>query len=143
MSTLHFNAHDSNSGRSSQTFPVSSLKAPQSSKVHNLRLQTSVHSLFHPRTLPSARNKVGVLHGLASSDRQTDGACQPRVGPIPLAICKQTARRLVQPITYGGIPAQQSCLFHYPTASISARHWTAFSHGLQTPTESFWSRDSQ
>jgi len=51
---------------------ASSLEAPRPSEVHNLRLRTSVHSLFHPRTLPSARNKVGILHSLASSDRQTD-----------------------------------------------------------------------
>ena len=102
-STLHSNAHDGDSRRSSQTFPASSLEAPWPSKVRNLRLRTSVCSSFHPRTLPSARNKVGVLYGLASPDRRTDRACQPRVGPVPLAICKRAARRLVQPLTHGGV----------------------------------------
>jgi len=119
-STLHSNAHDSDSGRSSQTFSASSLEAPWSSEVHNLRLQTSVHSSFHPRTLPSARNKVGILYSLASLDQWTDGACQPRVGPVPLAICERMARRLVRPITHDGIPAQQSCSLRYPTVSVPA-----------------------
>ena len=105
--------------------------------------RTSVHSSFHPRTLLSTRNKVGILHGLASSDRQTDGVRQPRVGPVPLAICEWTVRQLVRPITHGGIPAQQSCPLCYPTASVPAQHWTAFSHGLRTLIEPFRSRDSQ
>ena len=142
-STLHSNAHDGDNRRSSQTFSASSLEAPWLSKVHNLRPRTLVHSSFHPRTLPSARNKVGVLHGLASSDRWTDGARQPRVGPVPLAICERTARRLVQPITHSRIPAQQSCLLHHLTASIPAQHQMASLHGLQTLTELFQSRDSQ
>ena len=105
--------------------------------------RTSVRSSFHPRTLLSARNKVGVLHGLASSDRRTDGARQPRVEPVPLAICEWTVRRLVRSITHDRIPAQQSCPLCYPTASIPAWHWTASSHGLQTLTEPFRSKDSQ
>jgi len=143
MSTLYSNAYDGDSVRSSQTFPTSSLEAPQPSEVRNLGPRTSVCSSFYPRTLPSPRNKVGVLHSLASLDRWTDRARQPRVGPVPLAICERMARRLVRPITHGGIPAQQSCPLRYPTASVPARHRTTFSHRLQTPTEPLWSRDSQ
>ena len=142
-STLHSNTHNGDSGRSSQTFPASSLEAPQPSKVHNLGPWTSVHSSFHPRTLPSARNKVGVLHGLASLDRRTDRARQPKVGPVPPVICEWTARRLVRPITHSRIPAQQSCPLRYPTASVSARHRMASLYGLRTLTEPFQSRDSQ
>jgi len=142
-STLHSNAHNGDSGRSSQTFPTSSLEAPWPSKVHNLRLRTSVCSSFHPRTLPSTRNKVDVLYGLAFPDRRTDRACQPRVGPVPLAICERMARQLVRPITHGGIPAQQSCPLRYPTASVPARHRMTSLHGLRTLTEPLWSRDSQ
>jgi len=80
---------------------------------------------------------------LASSDKWTDGARQPRVGPVPLAICERMARRLVQPITHSRIPAQQSCLLHHLTASIPAQHQMASLHGLQTLTEPFRSRDSQ
>ena len=86
--TLHSDAHDSNSGRSSQAFPTSSLETPRSSKVCSLRLWTSVCHSFHQRALPTTRNKVGVFYSLASPNRQTDGMCQPRVGPVPLAICK-------------------------------------------------------
>ena len=111
--------------------------------MHNLRPWISVCSLFHPRTLPSARNKVGVLYGLASSDWQTDGVCQPRVGLVPLAICERMPRRLVQPIIHGGIPAQQSCPLCYLIASVPARHWMAPLHGLWTLTEPFQSRDGQ
>jgi len=53
------------------------------------------------------------------------------------------ARWLVWPITHGRVPAQQSYPLYYPTTSIPARHWTASLHGLQTLTESLWSRDSQ
>jgi len=121
-STLHSNAHDSDSERSSQTFPASSLEAPWPSKVRNLRPRTSVRSSFHPRTLLSARNKVGILHGLASSNWWIDRVHQPRVGLVPPAICEQMARQLVWPITHSGIPAQQSCPLCYPTASVPAQH---------------------
>jgi len=143
MSTLHSNAHDGNSRRSSQAFLTPSLEAPQSSKVCNLGPQTSVHSSLHQGTLLSARNKVGVFHSLASLNWQTDGARQPRVGPVPLALCEREARRLVRPLTYGRVPAQQSYLLCYSIASVSAWHWMASSHRLRTLTEPFWSRDSQ
>jgi len=74
---------------------------------------------------------------------QTNRACQPRVRLVPPALCEQTARWLVQPLTHDGVPAQQSCPFYYPTASISAQHQMASSYGLRTLTEPFWSRDSQ
>ena len=129
-STLHSDTHNGDSGRSSQAVSTSSLEAPWSSKVHNLGLWTSVHSLFYQRTLPSTRNKVGIFYCLAPSNRQTNGACQPGVGPVPLAICERMARQLVRSLTHSGIPAQQSCLLHYLTASISARHQTASLHEL-------------
>ena len=53
------------------------------------------------------------------------------------------ARRLVQSITYGGVPTQQPCPLCYPTASVPARHRTTSSHGLRTLTKPFRSRDSQ
>jgi len=40
--TLHSDTHDGDSGRSSQTFPTSSLEAPWSSEVRNLGPRTSV-----------------------------------------------------------------------------------------------------
>jgi len=141
--TLHSDAHNSDSRRSSQAFPVSSLEAPRPSKVHNLRLWTSVRSSFYQRTLLPARNKVGVFHNLASSNRQTDGACQSRVRSVPPALCEWMARWLVWSLTLSRVPAQQSCPLHYPTASIPARHRKTFSHGIQTLTGLFWSRDSQ
>ena len=142
-STLHSDTHNGDSGRSSQAVSTSSLEAPWSSKVHNLGLWTSVHSLFYQRTLPSTRNKVGIFYCLAPSNRQTNGACQPGVGPVPLALRERAARRLVRPFTHGGVPAQQSCPLHHPTNSIPARHQKTFSHGLRTPTELLRSRDSQ
>ena len=92
MSILHSDVHDGDSGRSSQAFPTSSLEAPRPSEVHNLRLQTSVCSSFHQRTLLSTRNKVGIFYCLALSNQRTNGACQPGVGPVPLALCEQAAR---------------------------------------------------
>ena len=72
-STLHSDAHNGNSRRSSQAFPASSLEASRPSKVCNLGPQTSVHSSFHQRTLPSTRNKVGVFYSLAPPNQWTDG----------------------------------------------------------------------
>jgi len=103
----------------------------------------TVHGSFHQRALLPARNKVGVFYGLVFSNWWTDGARQLRVRPVPLALCEQMARQLVWSFTHSGVPAQQSCLLHYLTVSIPAWHLTAFSHGLRTPTEPFWSRDSQ
>ena len=77
----------------------------QSSDMHSLGPWTPVCSLFHQRTLLPTRNKVGVFHSLASSNRQTDRACQPGVRPVPLALCKQVPRRLVRPLTPGRVPA--------------------------------------
>jgi len=94
-------------------------------------------------SLTPTRNKVGILHSLVSSNQWTDRAHQPRVRPVPMALCEQTARQLVRPLTHGRVPAQQSCPLYYLTASISAWHQMAFSYGLWTPTEPFWSRDSQ
>jgi len=122
--TLHSNAHDGNSGRSSPAFPTSSLETPWSSEVCNLRPQTSVHCLFHQRALPTTRNKVGIFYSLAPPNQQTDRTCQPRVGPVPLAICKRAARRLVWPLTHGRVPAQQSRPLRYLTASVPAWHRT-------------------
>ena len=141
--TLHSDAYDGDSGRSSLAFPASSLETPRSFKVCSLRLQTSVHHLFHQRALPTTRNKVGVFYSLAPPNRWTDRTRQPRVGPVPPAICKRAARRLVRPLTHDGVPAQQSHLLHYPTASVSAQYWTYLSHGLRTLTEPLRSRDSQ
>ena len=109
----------------------------------SLRLQTSVCRSFHQRALLTTRNKVGVFYSLVSLNQQTDGTHQPRVGPVPLAICKWVARRLVWPLTHGRVPAQQSHPLCYPTTSIPARHRTYFSHGLWTLTEPLQSRDSQ
>jgi len=142
MSTLHSDTHDGDSGRSSQAFPTSSLKAPWPSEVRNFRLRTSVHSLFHQRTLPFTRSKVGIFYPLVPSNQRTNRACQLGVGPVPLALCERAARRLVRPFTHSGVPAQQSCPPYHPTNSISARHWKTSSHGLRTPTELLWSRDS-
>ena len=128
--TLHSNTHDGDSGRSSQTLPTSSLEAPRSSEVHNLGPQTSVRSSLHQRALPTTRNKVGVFYSLAPPNRWTDGTRQPGVGPVPPAVCKRVARRLVRPLTHGGVPAQQSCPLCYPTTSVPARHRTYLSHGL-------------
>jgi len=93
--TLYSDAHNSDSGRSSPAFPTSSLETPWSSEVHSLRPRTSVRHLFHQRALPTTRNKVGVFYSLAPLNRWTDGTCQPGVGPVPPAICKRVARRLV------------------------------------------------
>jgi len=142
-STLHSNAHDSDSGRSSQAVPTSSLEAPWPSKVRNLGPQTLVRSSFYQRTLPSTRNKVGIFYCLTPSNRRTNGACQPGVRPVPPALCEQAARRLVRPFTHGGVPAQQSCPLHYPTNSVPARHWKTSSHGLRTLTELLQSGDGQ
>jgi len=142
-STLHSNAHDSDSERSSQAFPISSLETPWSSKVCSLRPQTSVRCSFYQRALLTTRNKVGVFYSLAPPNQRTNRMHQPRVGPVPLAICKRAARQLVRPLTHGGIPAQQSRPLHYPTASVPARHQTYSSHGLRTLTEPLRSRDSQ
>jgi len=95
MGTLHSDAHDSDSGRHSQAFLTPSLETPQSSEVCSLELWTSVHCLFHQRALPPTRNKVGILHSLVPPNRWTDRMRQPRIGPVPLAICKQTAKQLV------------------------------------------------
>jgi len=130
MGTLHSDTHNSDSGRSSPAFPTSSLETPRSSEVRSLRPKTSVRSSFHQRALLTTRNKVGVFYSLAPPNRRTDGTRQPGVGPVPLAICKQAARRLVRPLTHGGVPAQQSCPLCYPTTSIPARHRTYPSHGL-------------
>jgi len=128
--TLHSDTHDSDSGRSSQTLPTSSLEAPQSSEVRNLRPRTSVCSSLHQRALPTTRNKVGVFYSLVPPNRRTNGTRQLGVGPVPPAICKRAARRLVRPLTYGGVPTQQSCPLRYPTTSVPARHQTYPSHGL-------------
>ena len=135
MGTLYSNAHDGDSRRSSLAFPTSSLETPRSSEVHSLRPRTSVYRSFHQRALPTTRNKVGVFYSLAPPNRWTDGTCQPGVGPVPPAICKRAARRLVRPLIHGRVPAQQSRPLHYPTASVSAQHWTYPLHGLQTLTE--------
>jgi len=119
---LHSDTHDSDSERSSQAFFISSLETPWSSKVCSLRPWTLVHYLFHQRALLPTRNKVGVLYSMAPPNQRTDGTCQPRIGPVPLAICKWAARQLVWPLTHGRVPAQQSRLLHYLTASISTRH---------------------
>jgi len=140
---LHSDAHDGDSRRSSLAFPTSSLETPQSSEVCSLGLRTSVRHSFHQRALPTTRNKVGIFYSLALPNRQTNGTRQPRVGPVPPAICKRAARQLVQPLTHGGVLAQQLRLLHYPTASVPTRHWTYSLHGLQTPTEPLRSRDSQ
>ena len=114
-----------------------------SSEVCNLGPWTSVHSLFHQRTLPSTRNKVSIFYSLVPSNRWTDRACQPGVGLVPLARCEQAVKRLVRPITHGRVPAQQSHLLYHPTASIPARYRMTSLHRLRTPAEPFWSRDSQ
>jgi len=142
-STLHSGAHNSDSRGSSQAFSTPSLEAPQPSEVCSLGPQTSVCSSFYQRTLPLARNQVGILHSLAPWNRWTDRVRQPRVGPVSPALREQTARQLVWSLTYGGVPTQQPCSLCYPTAFIPARHWMTSSHGLQTPTEPFQSRDSQ
>jgi len=129
-STLHSDIHDSDSGRSSQAVPTSSLEAPWPSEVCNLGPRTSVRSSFHQRTLPSTRNKVGIFYRLVPSNRQTNGVCQPGVGPVPLALRERAARRLVRPFTHGRVPVQQSCPFHHPTNSIPARHQKTSSHRL-------------
>ena len=61
-------AHNSDSRKSSQAFPTSSLKAPWPSEVCNLGPWTSVCSSFHQRTLLSTRNKVGIFYCLAPSN---------------------------------------------------------------------------
>ena len=101
--TLHSDAHNGDSGRSSLAFPTSSLETPWSSEVCSLRLRTSVRCSFHQRALLTTRNKVGIFYSLAPPNRRTDGTCQPRVGPVPPAICKRAARRLVRPLTHGGV----------------------------------------
>ena len=108
--TLHSDTHNGDSGRSSPAFPTSSLETPRSSEVCSLRPRTSVRRSFHQRALLTTRNKVGVFYSLAPSNRWTDRVCQPGVGPVPPALCEQKARQLVQPITHGRVPAQQSCL---------------------------------
>jgi len=128
--TLYPDTHDGDSRRSSQTLPTLSLEAPRSSEVRNLGPRTSVHSSLHQRALPTTRNKVSVFYSLAPPNRRTNGTCQPGVGPVPPAVCKQAARRLVRPLTHGGVLAQQSCPLHYPTTSVPARHRTYPSHGL-------------
>ena len=140
---LHSNTHDGDSERSSQTFSTSSLETPQSFEVCSLRLQTSVRHSFHQRALPPTRNKVGIFYSLAPPNWRTDRTHQPRVGSVPPAICKWTARRLVRPLTHGGVPVQQSHPLCYPTASIPVWHWMYSSHGLQTLTKPLRSRDSQ
>ena len=92
MSTLYSDVHDGDSGRSSQAFPTSSLEAPWPSEVHNLGPRTSVRSSFHQRTLLSTRNKVGIFYHLVPLNRQTNGACQPEVGPVTLALHERAAR---------------------------------------------------
>ena len=109
----------------------------------NLRPQTSVCSSLHQGTLPPTRNKVGIFYSLVFLNWWTDKVRQPRVGPVPPALCERKTRRLVQSLTPGGIPAQQLCPLYYSTASISARHQVVSSYGLQNPTEPFWSRDNQ
>ena len=127
---LHSNAYNGDSRRSSPAFPTSSLETPRSSEVHSLRLRTSVRRSFHQRALPTTRNKVGVFYSLAPPNRRTDRTRQPGVGPVPPAICKQAARRLVRPLTHSRVPAQQSRPLRYPTTSIPAQHRTYPSHGL-------------
>ena len=122
MDTLYSNTHNGDSKRHSQAFLTPSLETPRSSKVCSLGLQTSVHCSFHQRALLLTRNKVGVLYSLASPNQWTDRTRQPRIEPIPPAICKWTARRLVQPLTHGRVPAQQSRPLCYPTASIPTWH---------------------
>jgi len=68
MSTLHSNAHNGNSKRSSQALFISSLEASRPSEVCNLGLRTSIHSVFHQRTLSLTRDKVGIFHSMASSN---------------------------------------------------------------------------
>ena len=68
---------------------------------------------------------------------------QPRVGPVPPAICKRAARQLVWPLTYGKVLAQQSCPFRYPTASIPTQHQMYSLHRLRTLTEPLGLRDGQ
>jgi len=128
--TLHSDTHDGDSGRSSPAFPTSSLETPWSSEVRSLRPRTSVRRSFYQRALPTTRNKVGVFYSLAPPNRQTDGTRQPGVGPVPPAIRKRAARRLVRPLTHGEVPAQQPRPLRYPTASVPARHWTYPSHRL-------------
>ena len=142
-STLHSNTYDSDSGRSSQAFPISSLEALWPSEVRNLRLQTSVRSSFYQRTLLSTRNKVGIFYHLAPSNQWTNGTCQLGVGPVPPAFCEQAARRLVWPFIHGGVPAQQSYLLHHPTNSVPAWYRKTSLYGLRTLTELLQSRDSQ
>ena len=99
----------------SQAFPTPSLEAPRPPDVRSLGLGTPVCSPFHQRTLPLARNKVGVFHSLASSNRRTDGVRQPGIRPVPPALCERKERRLVRPVTPGGVPAQQSRPLRYST----------------------------
>jgi len=40
-------------------------------------------------------NKVGIFHGLASPNRQTDRAHQPGIRPVSPALCERKAGRLV------------------------------------------------
>ena len=142
-STLHSDAHNHDSGGSSQAFPTPSLETPWPSEVRNLGPRTSVRSSFYQRALPLARNQTSVLHSLAPSNQRTDRTRQPGVGPVPLALRERMAKRLVRSITYSGIPTQQPCPLRYPTASVPARHQTTSSHGLRTPTKPFQSGESQ
>jgi len=140
---LYSNVYDGDSRRSNQAFSAWSLEASRPSKVYNLGPWISIRSLFHQRTLPLARNKVGIFYSLASSNRWTDEACQQRVRPVSPALYEQMARWLVWPFILGGVPVQQSCPLYYLTAFVLAQYQKTSSHRLWTLTEPFWSRDSQ
>jgi len=143
MGTLHSDAHNGDSRRSSPAFLTSSLETPWSSKVCSLGPWTSVHHSFHQRALPPPRNKVGIFYSLAPLNQWADRMHQPRIGPVPPAICKWVAGRLVWSLTHGGVPAQQPRPLHYPAASISTRHRTYSLHRLRTLTEPLGLRDGQ
>ena len=144
MSALYSDVYNGDSGRSSQALPTSSLEAPWPFEVCNLEPWTSIHSVFHQRTLSLTRNKVGVFHSIASLNWRTDGACQSRVRLVPPALCEQIVKWLVWPPTHGGVPAQQPCPFRHLTASVPTRHRKTSSHRIRTPTEPFlWGRPEQ
>jgi len=105
-STLHSSSHNGDCRRNSMVVSLSCLKATWTTSMCCLRLWALVYGSVHKGTLQAIRYMIGLLHGLAPVNGQTNGAHQPRVGPVPLNLCQRVSGWWVWPLTPGWVPTQ-------------------------------------
>ena len=142
-STLHSDAHDGYSRRSSLTLSPLCLETPWSPETHRLWPWISICSFIHQGTVQATRYTNILLYSLAPPDGQTNGMCQPGARPVPLSIHQQMTGQLVRPPIHRRVPAQQLCPFCDATTSVPTRHRTNFPHGFWAETEPLQPGDSQ